>query len=139
MADSGLVPYSGKNCRVEVNGQILKNGFWDVDPSGDPQDTYNFESNGFDESTAGRKRCRIKFGGVWDSTVNHGSAPPIIRPMGFITSVRLYLDKNTNFFWNFDKALVLGVPTKVAAGENVSYEVDAQSVGDYQMPGNITP
>lgn len=71
---------SGKNSRITVTGDTLYKAEWGLNYRGDPLDTRNFESSGWDEELIGFRGVEWSLRGLWNAAINDYDDPPGLYP-----------------------------------------------------------
>jgi hypothetical protein len=131
-------PYSAKNAKVRVNGQVLYAAEWEVTPETNWLDTSNFEGAGFETQVAGLRKCEVTIRGWWDGGRNMHDTPLSIQDGTELANVRCHIADTTSPYWSFPLLDVVGVPVTAQVAEKVMYEFRGKAQGSFTYPtGNV--
>jgi len=133
---AGADIFTGTNGAFDVNGQTLALDSWNVNIEASEIDGFNFTSQGFHESTTGRKKASISFSGYWDSSQNPSQNPVNLRAGSTATNLYCDLDATTDFRWEFANVLILSVASSLTADGRVEFSGNAVSQGSFKYPGD---
>ena len=125
---------SGKNSRVITNGTTLNFAKYDVDSSGDDQDTTNFESDGVEEGILGVQLATISFGGDWDAHANPYDDPPGLYPRDDLPNTYFYPNVTDGLYWLFPYARIRSATNGSEVRGKVSFNASGKNQGPFTDP-----
>lgn len=132
-------PYSAKNAKARVNGNVLFNVNWTVTPESDLLDTSNKEGGGKKDYIAGLSGVKVHVEGWFDVGANMYDSPLSIFDGAELNNVFLYLGADTSGpGWFFPKIIVGPAPMMADVHDLIKYTFDANGKGTWSYPsGNL--
>lgn len=124
-------PLSAKLAKARVNGVVLFQTDWDINPESAMLDTSNPEEGGFENQIPGLSKCEVNISGWYNGLANMYDSPLNLKDGFFIQNVFLYVNDLTGPFWNMPWVLVKGAPMKQNVKDLIKYTFSGKASGAF--------
>ncbi len=138
MAVQGIA-FSARNAAVRLGGNIVYNQHWSVDPQGNPLDTSNMESGGYETQIIGLRKLEGEITG-WLDAGNPFDAPLSLSAGAKLTNLILYLNGVGSPNWAFPNGVtVLSMSTEADVKDLLKYRLRFKGYGQWSYPTGVVP